>query len=218
MEADLGEAQRREYAARLARRLNSDYSPQAAFEGIEFACPFENVTHACSLEGGAALVTDCNSVDFLRDFVANVGETAYLKLALLAHKEFYDLAALTQGGSIYIEHDQRTDDDILTQKMDRMIVLRERILNFRLAHRFSIASYSANHNLVHSAWHRAMRSEEMLRDIAGDVREAEAYLSHRHATLAEAKAEGGSTFKLAASIARLSRRIGRYENRDRDCD
>jgi hypothetical protein len=187
--AQLSDGDRREAAARLARRMTEDYTPQAALEGVEIASPFEKITHACSVEGGSALVTDCDSVDFLRDFVSNVGENAYLMLALLAHKEFCDLAALTQGSSIYVEHDDRKDEDLLADKVRKMVMMRERILNFRLAHRFSLASFSSNHNLVHNAWRRAMQSEQMLADIAGDVREAEAYLSQHQAEFAEAREE-----------------------------
>jgi hypothetical protein len=186
---DLTEAQRHECAARLARRLNLSYTPADAMEGLEFASPFEKITHACSQEGGAALVSDCDSVQFLSEFCANVGESVYQKLALLAHKEFCNLVDLTQGSSIYIEHDERDNDKIVSQKMEKMIELRERLLNFRLAHRFSVASYSANHNLVHAAWRRAMQTGSMLDDVAGDIREADVYLSARHADLTERKAD-----------------------------
>lgn len=188
-EALLTEGERLEAAARLARRLNKDYSPRASLEGVEFANPFETITHACSQEGGAALVSNCASVDFLGTFTRSVGEKAYLTLALLAHKEFHDLVELTQGSAIYIESDQRDTDEVIDKKMALMVGLRERVLNFRLAHRFSLASYTTNHNLVHSAWRKAMKSEEMLTDIVGDVREAETYLSNRHAELAEKYAE-----------------------------
>lgn len=176
--------QKKELTARFARRLNADYSPSDTLEGVEFAMPFTNITHGCSLEGGASIVSEIDNAVFLKDFVYSVGQSVYLKLALLAHKECHDLVALSQGSAIKLEHDDSGQVDILQEKLTRLKIYQERILNFRLGHRFSMASFSANHNLVHHAWRRAMGTDVLLQDIAGDVHEAENYLALTEQNLA----------------------------------
>jgi hypothetical protein len=163
-------------AARLARRHNDHYSPSSAIEGVEFATPFETITHACSSDGGSALVTNSGDIKFLETFANDVGESVYLKLALVAHKDMHDLAALSQGSSITIEHSERDDDVALKAKLHKIGTMQERVLNYRLAHRFSVASYGVNHNLVHAAWRRATNAEKLITEISDDNTQATAYL------------------------------------------
>lgn len=172
----MAEGERHELAARLARRMNADYAPVDALEGVAFAESFRTVTHACSIEGGAVLVSGAASVGFLRDFADSVGPSVYLKLALLANKNMHDLVALSQGSAITFEHSDRIDNAVLDSKLAQLERIEDRVLNYRLAHRFSIAGFGTNQNLVHQAWRQATHSDLLLRDVSEDVALASAYL------------------------------------------
>ena len=176
-EKALAEEQCKLLAARLARRHNRDYSPRNALEGVSIAAPFETVTHACTSDGGALLINNAASIPFLKDYANGPGEAIYLKLALLAHRNMLDLVSLSQGTAVTIEHSERDDDTILKHKLNQIRIVQERLLNYRLAHRFSLAGLGVNHNLVHAAWRKATSADEMLSDISADVIQASAYLN-----------------------------------------
>jgi len=176
--AALTEAQADELASRLAHRHTADYSPAGVPATAVIARSFETVVHACTLEGGALLVTDCR-VEFLKTFLSNVADHAYLILALAARKEFVDLLDLSQDAAITIEHEDKARHATLTEKLASMTRLQERLLNFRLTHRFSLASLMSNHNLVHAAWRKAFGVDRLLADVSGDVVAAESYLERR---------------------------------------
>lgn len=180
---------RKELAARLARRLNADYSIHHSLEGLVFATPFETVTHACSADGGAVLVSSTDGVDFLENYANSVAESVYLRLALLAHKEYHDLIFLSQGTATRIEHADRKNRDALMEKLDQISQVQERFLNFRLAHRFSVVSFSSNHELVNKAWRSVMNTDRMLSDVDSDVRDASTYLSTMQSRIDEERAE-----------------------------
>ena len=179
--------ERRELTARFARRLNADYSPGSALEGAKFAAPFETVTTACTCEGGATLVSGTGDVEFLENFVKDSGHRVYLRLALLAHKEMHDLVSLSQGTAITIEHSESDDEQALRRKLAQIRQMQERALNYRLAHRFTLAGYNTNHNLVHAAWRDAIQTDRLLQDLAGDVDEAGKYLVEANKRLRSAR-------------------------------
>ena len=185
----LHESSRKNLAARLARRLNADYSSHDGLEGVRFATPFETVTHACAADGGAILVSSADGIDFLENYANSVTESVYLKLALLAHKEYHDLIFLSQGVSTRIEHSDIDQRDELVAKLDQISRVQERFLNFRLAHRFSVVSFSSNHELVNKAWRDAMNTDRILSDIDADVRDASTFLLTTQSRIDEQRAE-----------------------------
>ena len=186
---ELPENSRKNLAARLARRLNADYSSHASLEGVRFATPFETVTHACATDGGAILVSSADGIDFLENYANSVAESVYLKLALLAHKEYHDLIFLSQGVATKIEHSDIDQRDELAAKLDQISRVQERFLNFRLAHRFSVVSFSSNHELVNKAWRDAMNTDRILSDIDADVRDASTFLLTSQNRIDEERAE-----------------------------
>lgn len=177
----LPEPDRRELAMRLARRLTSDYAPTMASESVGFASTFDNVTTACAFEGGATLVTGGKKIPFLRDFDKTVGKPIYLRLAALAYKELHELTAMSEAGAFTIAGESEADAHLVGQKKRNLLKLHEKVLNFRLVHRFSLAGFGTNHNMVHSAWRKIFHLDQMLDQIAGDIKEATIYLGSVHA-------------------------------------
>lgn len=186
---DLPERSRKNLAARLSRRLNADYSSHSSLEGVCFATPFETVTHACATDGGAILISSADGIDFLKNYANSVAESVYLKLALLAHKEYHDLIFLSQGMATKIEHSDIDQRDELVDKLDQISRVQERFLNFRLAHRFSVISFSSNHELVNKAWRSALKTEGILSEINADVRDASTYLATMQNRIDEERAD-----------------------------
>ena len=175
-------------ALRLAQRQTADYSPQRQGGLAKVVQGFETVTHGCAVEGGALLVSPKTSdepPDFLKSYLNSVGQSAYLVLALVAHKEFLDLLRLSQSAAITLEHDHRLDREKLSGKLHKLQLLQDRLLNFRLGHRFSMASLVAPHNMVHLAWREVFRLDQMLADVTGDVAMAESFLDRCHSLRAE---------------------------------
>ena len=145
--------------------------------GVEYAETFETITHACSLEGGATLVNNSHSSAFLTSFIEDRGSNIYFPLALVARKEFLDLTRLVQGSQINIEHSDNETPEKLEEKVSHLVRLQERVLNFRLTHYNSIASYSQNHNSVQAAWRRSFHIQALKDDLSEDIAEASSYLS-----------------------------------------
>ncbi len=182
-------AQRAHWVGRLARRLTWDYDPTSGNDpdraAQQLVTTFDNVTHGCAVEGGATLVSDEGSVDFLADFVSHTGERVYLQLALLARKTYHDLIELSEDSAHHIEFADLGDIKSLEGLAKTLTRMQERLLNFRLAHRFSVVSVVENHNLVHAAWCHSMRLDWILADVSQDVAEAVAYIQ----TLSDRKRE-----------------------------
>lgn len=173
-------AQRTHWVGRLARRLTGDYSPTPGDDPdrapAQLVTTFDTVTHGCAVEGGATLVSDAGSVDFLSDFVSHTGERVYLQLALLARKTYHDLVELSEDSAHHIEFADLGDIGSLEGLANTLTRMQERLLNFRLVHRFSVVSVVENHNLVHAAWRQSMRLDRILTDVSADVAEVVAYL------------------------------------------
>jgi len=85
--------------------------------------------------------------------------------------------ALSQGSAITLEHSDRLDEETLETKLAKLEQVQDRVLNYRLAHRFTLAGFGANQNLVHKAWRQAMHIEELERDVTNDVAQATTYLA-----------------------------------------
>jgi len=175
-DTNLDSESKRHISDRLARRLTRDYKCSGESPATHYAESFDTITHACAIEGGSLLVSSPDNVEFLENFSKSAGQNIYWPMALIAHKEFHDLIALVQGSSINIEHEDSTQAEILQDKIKTLVKMQERVLNFRLSHHNSVASFSENHNLVQAAWRKAMHIERMMEDLSEDVSEATTYL------------------------------------------
>lgn len=174
---------RREFAYRLCNKYTSDYSVHEEGMGSTLVSTFANVLHAAAIEGGCVVVEEADA-DFLKNYVSNVGRQVYLPLALVSFHEFRHLLWLTQESAIYVKRGTPSGQEIAQLRR-----LQHDLINFHLFFRFSHASMTGLHNVVHQAWRKAFGLDRMLDEVTSDIVEAEKVLSAEVVRLAQAAEE-----------------------------
>ena len=167
--------QRRELAFRLARRYSDAYLPAQPIIESSLYQPFDNITHAISLEGGAVLLEHGERrSEFLENYFSNPVATAYRPLVLLAYQEYLALLAMTQGITLPVDFGEPSQ-----AHHDALLRYKDWLLNFRLNFRFSHASTVSMHNDFYEKWRSAFSLNTLLQDATNDVAEVEHYLDYK---------------------------------------
>ncbi len=174
-EETLSAPQRSELAFRLARRYSDAYLPAQQVMESGLYQPFDNITHAISLEGGAVLLEHRGrQSEFLGNYLSNPVATAYRPLVLLAYQEYLALLAMTQGFTLPVDFGEPSQTH-----HDALLRYKDWLLHFRLNFRFSHASTVSMHNDFYEKWRSAFSLNTLLQDATDDVAEVEHYLNYK---------------------------------------
>jgi hypothetical protein len=170
---DVGDRDR--LAVHLARNYTSDYVVSEERDLVARVADFDTVRHSVALEGAATIIgpthTHPKLPEFLETFKENTFRQHYVPIALLALHEHAFLVSKTSASVIpkrYIDDAEET-----THILGNLI---EASLLFRLCFRFSEVSYITMHNLMNRAFRGALRLDQMSRELAADVTDAEIHL------------------------------------------
>ncbi len=163
-------------AFRLARRYTDAYLPRREVITPCLYRPFDDITHAMSLEGGAIVVTveQQRQREFVADFLSNRVAPLYQPLALIAYQEYLALLRLTQGIPLPLDLNHPDEAQRITLQH-----YKNWLLNFRLNFRFSHASGITMHNAAYEKWRTALSLDPLLHEVTKDVEEVEHYLGYR---------------------------------------
>lgn len=189
---------------RLARKETTDYVPN--FEAVEdsFYRPFSYLTHTASIEGGVMLVEvapkSCaakQTPDYVKNFVTNSTQRAYLPLMLWAMHEYLFLTELSKSASGWVDFRNTKEEDMLVLRN-----FRARIYNYRFNFRFSHASAISMHNDMFRLWRRTYDLGTILDEVDRDVAETDNNLETFYAERARKKQEQGRLiFGLFVAVA-----------------
>lgn len=198
------EGRRRALAIRLARRYTDAYLIPDDLKSDGVLRPFQGITHAFGLEGGAMLVESRDAggreIDFLKDSIAGgPAQRAYLPISLIAFLEYLALTRMSEEAAHAVDF-QAPHSAHIEHLEDRL----QEVLNYRLNYRFSHVSQISMHDEVYRAWRRVLATDEILADVSRDVDEIHAYLT-RLQSEAVAKAEKERLERAAAREARYNR-------------
>lgn len=198
------EGQRRALAIRLARRYTDAYLIPDHLKTDGVLRPFQGITHAFGLEGGAMLVesrdADSREIGFLKSSIAGgPARWAYLPISLIAFLEYLALTRMSEEAAHAIDFHAPHRAHIKHLE-DRL----QEVLNYRLNYRFSHVSQISMHDEVYRVWRRVLATDEILADVSRDVDEIHAYLARLQAE-AVAKAEKDRLDAAAVREARYNR-------------
>ncbi len=147
---------------RLAHRQTFDYMPDPSRVSAGQLCPFANVRHAASIEGGCTLVqAGAEAPDALQGFINDRLRNTYLPLALVNFHAYFWLISQTQvlpassvSANAHVEKEE-------------LECLQERVLNFRRVFYFPVASQISRHNEFHALWQQALQIDRRTGRIIG---------------------------------------------------
>jgi hypothetical protein len=171
------QASSRELACiRLARKETADYAPCHDTVADALYSPFTYLMHAASIEGGVLLVEvdeDSSAPDYVKNFVTNATQRAYLPLMLWALHEFVFLTELSKSATGWI-------DFVRPNEGHRVLLhdFRARLYNYRFHFRFAHASSISMHNDMFRLWRDTYDLGKILDEIDKDVVEAENMLEY----------------------------------------
>jgi len=174
---------------RLARKETLDYVPN--FEAVEdsFYHPFSYLTHTASIEGGVMLVEvdlarEEQTPEYVKNFVTNSTQRAYLPLMLWALHEYLFLTELSKSASGWVDFRKTSEEDMLVLRN-----FRARIYNYRFHFRFSHASAISMHNDMFRLWRKTYDLGTILDEVDRDVAETDNNLESFYAERARSKQE-----------------------------
>lgn len=167
-------------AFRICRKYTTDYHPSTAEMKGHVIHPFDDVTHAMSIEGGCAIANTgfgsgngdgSGPGSFFRTFASRAGASYWL-LALLAYQEFETLLWITQEGARDVDYANPGPDDLqwLRQHL-------ETLLEFRHRFRFSSVSRISMHNQIYSRWREVLTLDGLLEEATADSSLTSQYLN-----------------------------------------
>jgi len=176
---------------RLARKETLDYVPN--FEAVDdsFYHPFSYLTHTASIEGGVMLVEvdpdpEKRTPEYVKNFVTNSTQRAYLPLMLWAMHEYLFLTELSKSASGWVDFRNTKEEDMLVLRN-----FRARIYNYRFHFRFSHASAISMHNDMFRLWRKTYDLGTILDEVDRDVAETDNNLESFYAGRARRKQERG---------------------------
>lgn len=172
----LDPAMKREIAFRLSRHYNYVYDPDVQGRDATFVTPFNNVTHAMSLEGAATLVDrPTRAEDALPEFLSNwlsvAHRPAYLPMAIIAYHEHLALLELAQQVAIDIDFSEPSKE-----KVKALTKLCQDFLSFRLRYRPAQISRLTLHNAFSDQLRTALGNDRLAQKATQDAAEAERVL------------------------------------------
>ena len=178
----LDEHERLMIATRLARKETSDYRPRTAEIVGATYLPFERLTHAAAVEGGATVIDGSAEglPEHLMSFIQNSMKQAYLPLMLWALHEHLFLTERIKATSVRIRLLGPTG-----VCLDQLRDFRHRILSYRFQYRFSNASAVTTHNEMFRLWRKVLDLRQILNEIDHDVTEADGYIATEQAQKGE---------------------------------
>ena len=178
IDGTIGAEAKREIAFRLSRRYNYVYDPDVQGKDAVFLAPFNNVTHALSLEGAATVVDRPGAgaakglPEFLSNWLAVAHGPVYLPIAVIAYHEHLALLELAQEAAVEIDFERPT-----AAEFHALTRLCQRFLAFRLRYRPAQISRITMHNSFSEHVRLALGNDTLAQKAAQDAAEAERVLA-----------------------------------------
>lgn len=160
----------------LSRQYNDKYLPAKDIIISSVYQPFEQISHICSLEGGAIIIRAKNHGENnkIENFIKDDANSVYFPICLLSFIEYLSLVTLVgKQCNNKINFSKTTKSDF-----DHFSAIRKTIYNFKLNYRFSNISQISMRNDVHHMWRNALKVPELLEELSGDTAEIEGFISN----------------------------------------
>lgn len=160
-----------EFGFRLARQYNDKYLPSSEIIARSVFQPFEQISHICSIEGGAVVVRAKEQSEYLDKFINDDAKSVYFPICLLAFIEYLSLITLANHECKNINFSSAKKSDF-----DHLASIRKTIYNFKLNYRFNNISQISMRNDIHYKWREVFKAMELLEELSGDTHEIESYI------------------------------------------
>lgn len=160
----------------LAHRQTEDYYPVLETFKKSIYQPFDNISHATSLEGGATVLCVADTSlgsEHIETFINNVLKNTYIPMFMMSYFEFSYLVSLISRGSPNINLAQK--DEAVIRQLEH---IREQILTYRFYYRFIKVSQLSQHNDFYEHWRKTFDNDKIMQDLMENIHQISDYLTY----------------------------------------